>query len=227
MTPIQVMHFSDVLCVWAYVAQVRVAELKSKFPGEVVFDYRYFSVFGDVETKMEQQWQDRGGLPAYAAHVCGVAEQFEHVHLHRDVWTATVPTTSMPAHLVLCAARLIARDRAAETTHAAVALDALDGAIRRAFFEDGIDISRTGELLAIVERRGFDRARVESLIESGAAHAAMCTDLQRAAEQHVRASPTMIFNEGRQTLTGNVGYRVLEANVRELLRHPAGQQSWC
>jgi hypothetical protein len=34
-------------------------------------------------------------------------------------------------------------------------------------------------------------------------------------------------NEGRQRLNGNVGYRVLEANIRELLNHPAGEQSWC
>ena len=48
-----------------------------------------------------------------------------------------------------------------------------------------------------------------------------------AREQNVRASPTLIFNEGRQRLTGNVGYRVIEANVRELLQAPAGGQSWC
>lgn len=37
----------------------------------------------------------------------------------------------------------------------------------------------------------------------------------------------MTFNEGRQTLSRNVGYRVLEANIRELIERPAGQQSWC
>jgi hypothetical protein len=31
----------------------------------------------------------------------------------------------------------------------------------------------------------------------------------------------------KQVLTGNVGYRVIEANVRELLRAPADQSSWC
>jgi hypothetical protein len=37
-----------------------------------------------------------------------------------------------------------------------------------------------------------------------------------------------LFNEGRQVLTGNVGYRVIEANVRELLRQPSDDQSsWC
>ena len=36
------------------------------------------------------------------------------------------------------------------------------------------------------------------------------------------------MNEGRQRLFGNVGYRVLEANVNELLRNDAaGVASWC
>ena len=56
---------------------------------------------------------------------------------------------------------------------------------------------------------------------------ALATDLERVAQLGVRASPTLDFNEGRQRLTGNVGYRILEANIQELLRTPAGQQSWC
>ena len=35
------------------------------------------------------------------------------------------------------------------------------------------------------------------------------------------------LNEGRQLLAGNVGYRVIEANIRELLDTPGDQQSWC
>lgn len=36
-------------------------------------------------------------------------------------------------------------------------------------------------------------------------------------------SPTLIFNEGRQRLNGNVGYRVIEANIRELRHNPPGE----
>jgi hypothetical protein len=36
-----------------------------------------------------------------------------------------------------------------------------------------------------------------------------------------------VLNEGRQHLNGNVGYRVIEANVRELLHKPADEMSWC
>jgi hypothetical protein len=37
----------------------------------------------------------------------------------------------------------------------------------------------------------------------------------------------LLFNEGRQRLTGNVGYRIIEANIRELLEGAPGQLSWC
>ena len=45
----------------------------------------------------------------------------------------------------------------------------------------------------------------------------------------VQGSPTFVFNEGRQMLYGNVGYRIIEANLRELLSRPSaeGMPSWC
>jgi predicted DsbA family dithiol-disulfide isomerase len=46
-------------------------------------------------------------------------------------------------------------------------------------------------------------------------------------EHTVTVSPTLIFNEGRQRLNGNVGYRTIEANIRELLHNPPEEQSWC
>ena len=44
----------------------------------------------------------------------------------------------------------------------------------------------------------------------------------------VKCSPSLVLNEGRQTLYGNVGYRIIEANIEGLLREPAaGAASWC
>jgi predicted DsbA family dithiol-disulfide isomerase len=123
----------------------------------------------------------------------------------------------------LCAARLQERAGAAS----AGATQALDQALRQAFFAEGADIGRTSVVMELIGRSPFDRAAIAAALDDGTAHAALAADQQLAVEQQVRASPTLIFNDGRQTLTGNVGYRVLEANVRELLRNPAGQQSWC
>ena len=100
-------------------------------------------------------------------------------------------------------------------------------AVREGFFKDLIDVSRRRELLAIAERLTLPVADIESRFDDGRAHAALSEDLDRARQLAVTVSPTLVFNEGRQRLTGNVGYRVIEANVRELLRGPSGQHSWC
>ncbi|MCP5202185.1 MAG: DsbA family protein [Gammaproteobacteria bacterium] len=221
---IQVTHYSDVLCVWAYVAQIRVTELERNFADDVAFDFRYFSVFGDVPGKLARQWSERGGHLDYADHVAEVAARFPHATLHPDTWRACVPRSSMPAHLLLCAARAFERDGGAA---ACGELRRLDSAIRTAFFADGRDISRREVLLDVAAGHGCDAAALAARLDDGTAHALLADDALAAADQHVRASPTLVFNEGRQMLTGNVGYRVLEANVRELLHHPSGQQSWC
>ncbi len=44
----------------------------------------------------------------------------------------------------------------------------------------------------------------------------------------IQGSPTFVLNEGRQKLYGNVGYRIIDANIQEMLREPrTDQASWC
>ena len=69
MNRIVVTHFSDLLCVWAYVSQIRCDEILETFGEQVSMSCRFFSVFGDVGTKLGKGWAERGGLEGYAAHV--------------------------------------------------------------------------------------------------------------------------------------------------------------
>lgn len=80
---------------------------------------------------------------------------------------------------------------------------------------------------ALAEELGLPIATLERQIDSGEAFALLSRDLELVKEHAVTVSPTLIFNEGRQRLNGNVGYRVLEANIRELLHNPPEEQSWC
>ena len=41
---------------------------------------------------------------------------------------------------------------------------------------------------------------------------------QDADKMRIEGSPSFVLNEGRQNLYGNVGFRVIEANIVELLR---------
>ena len=99
--------------------------------------------------------------------------------------------------------------------------------LRLAFFRDGIDISQRARQLEIAEARGLPVSEIEACLDSGRAFAGFAADLEQAAALGVRVSPTVVFNEGRQRLNGNVGFRIIEANVRELLRAPEVGQSWC
>ncbi len=223
MERIRIAHFSDVLCVWAYVSQIRVDELQSSFRERVELNYRYFHVFGNVPAKMEASWKDRGGLAGYSEHVRSVVDQFGHVGLHPEAWVRNTPQSSMPAHVLLCALRLLeAAGSVSPGTQERAAWE-----IRQAFFRDAADVSRQDVLLAIAESLGLPVRDIEETLHSGAAHAALCEDLDLARMQAIQASPTLLFNDGRQRLTGNVGYRIIEANIRELLERAPGQLSWC
>jgi predicted DsbA family dithiol-disulfide isomerase len=223
MNRIEITHFSDALCIWAYVSQTRCDELLERFPGQIAISYRFLSVFGDVVSKIEKQWSARGGLEGYAAHVQEVGAKFEHVVLHPRVWLDATPASSMPAHLYLCALRLLeTRGEVAESSLARGARN-----LRRAFFEEGADVGGRAALLALAERSELAVAPIEALLGDGQAHATLAGDVELAHSRDIRVSPTLSLNDDRQRLAGNVGYRAIEANVRELLEGPAPEGSWC
>ena len=70
-----VSYFSDVLCVWAYVAQVRLDALRRQFGARVRVEHRFLHLFGDVETRMATGWGDKGGAAGYSRHVLQLAER--------------------------------------------------------------------------------------------------------------------------------------------------------
>ncbi len=61
MDRVRISYFTDALCVWAYVSQVRIDELKANFKEAIEFDYRYFHVFGNVANKMDTAWKEPRG----------------------------------------------------------------------------------------------------------------------------------------------------------------------
>jgi len=214
---VTIQYFSDVLCVWAYIGHARLAELEQAFGDAVALDVHFMTVFGDARGKLGRRWAARGGLEAYAEHVREVVGRFEHVAIHPDTWARVVPTSSLGCHVFLAAVKLI---------DARMFRDA-SWAVREAFFRDAVDISARREQLAVADRVGLPVGELERVLATGQAHAELCRGLDLARGYGVDVSPTFVFNEGRQRLNGNVGYRVVEANVKEILHAPDGGQSWC
>ena len=229
MTPITVTYFSDVLCIWAYVAQARVDAVKRTFPGEVRLDYRFVSVFGDTRLKLGEGWRDRGGFDGYARHVEAIARRFEHVTLNPRVWSEVQPASSLSPHLFLSAVLEWERTQIpAAAEREPQIFESVMWALRRGFFADGQDISLRQVQRELAGPFGVDLAAVERTIDDGSAFARLSTDYQSAEKARVEGSPTFVLNDGRQKLFGNIGFRVIEANIKEVLREPdQDQASWC
>ena len=255
---VTITHFSDVLCVWAYIAQVRADEISRRFGARVVWKHRFIPVFGDTEGRIGRGWAGRGGFEGYGRHVREAAGQFDHVTVHPEVWITARPASSASAHLFLKAVQLWegagpAPPQAPEKTAGAGSAPASAAApgettpetapgesapetpsqaaawrLRLAFFRDCEDIADTRVQMTIAEDLGLPRAPLEEGIATGAAFAALCRDAEAVHTLKVEGSPTFVLNEGRQRLYGNVGYRVIEANVQELLSAPdLSRASWC
>ncbi len=225
-----VQHYSDVLCVWAYVSNIRFERLMQKYSDQVVFELRYCSVFPDTIGKINAGWGDRGGFEGYGAHVKSVADDFEHVVISPDVWSKTRPVSSTAAHIALKAAELQENSAgvADDTPLAGRAYYRMSWAMRQAFFRDGLDIARWDVQRECAKSVGLQADGMLEQILSGAAVAALDSDMVAAQKAGITGSPTFYMNGGRQVLYGNVGYNLLDANIVELLRlRGAEEASWC
>ncbi|MBK7578962.1 MAG: disulfide bond formation protein DsbA [Myxococcales bacterium] len=223
MEAIRVTHFSDVLCIWAYVAQSRVDELRSSLGNTVAIDVRFCSVFGDARDKLAKRWADRGGFSGYGAHVRDVTDGYPHVSVHPDIWRKLQPASSLACHLFLCAVRRLAADGKLEGGEEQ--FNRVCWTLREAFFRDLRNISTRRVQLEIAEELRIPSEPLLAYLDDGVAHAELAGDYDLAREHNVTVSPTLILNDGRQRLNGNVSFRVIEANVRELLLQKESEQA--
>ena len=224
MKTVPIIYFSDVLCVWAYIAQLRVDSLKATYGEQLRFESRFCSVFADTARKITTSWKGKGEYAGFNAHLRHAAEAFPEVTLNPDIWLMVRPASSTSAHLFLKAIQVAE----ASGGCAEGATERTTRAFRKAFFEQAQDIARWDVQCAIGQNSGADVAHVERLLHDGTAYAALASDYQDASTMGIQGSPSFVLNEGRQKLYGNVGYRILDANIQELLREPQqGQASWC
>jgi len=211
-------YYTDILCVWAWIAQPRLAELQRQWGNQVQVRHRYVDIFGDCHNKILQRWGQQDGFEKFSLHVRDSAAPFGDTPVNPDVWKRIRPHSSMQAHLFLKAVTVVAGHKPAE---------AMAECIRRAFFVDGQDVGQLLLLLELAATQQLDTNLLEECLSDGRAMAALSTDQRNAHDLGIKGSPTWVLNEGRQILYGNVGYRILSANIEELLKHPRAEASWC
>ncbi len=216
--PLIIDYYSDLLCVWAWIAQRRIDELEKKLGNKIEFQHYYVDIFGDVPTKINTQWALKGGYEAFAEHVQKSSSAFTDTPVNSRVWTDVRPNSSANAHLVLKAIE-IAYD---EKKSMEMALR-----FRAAFFSEARDIGHFDVLLELAEENSLDIHNIKISLYNGSAMAKLMGDYQKSKSQNVKGSPSYVMDGGRQILYGNVGFRVLLANIEELLKKPCDEASWC
>ena len=225
-------YFSDVLCVWAYVAQIKLDEMRRQFGDQIRMEYHFLPLFGDVAARIAAGWSEKGGVVGYARHVKELAARFDHIDIHSEIWTRNVPPTSASCHLFLKAIQLL--EKSGEVPAAPDAQfggkSVFEEAVwrcRLGFFRDLQDVADRAYQEALAADISLPLAGIRRQIDSGAAYAALCADFDAKQKHLVEGSPTFLLNAGRQKLFGNVGYRIIEANIQELLADPGERASWC
>ncbi|MFK7795347.1 MAG: DsbA family protein [Gammaproteobacteria bacterium] len=216
--PLSIDYFSDILCVWAWIAERRIEELKKEFKDKIEIRYQYIDLFGDTETRIQTQWANKGLHEGFNKHVVAAASPYESAPVSSDVWRVTRPTTSANAHMIL---------KAIELSHTKKLSMEFAYVLRRAFFIESKDISDLETIFNLLEQAGINTEKINFTLNNGTALASLTTDYQKAHEYGIKGSPSFVMNEGRQNLFGNIGYRVMQANIEELLRGSSTQASWC
>jgi hypothetical protein len=174
-----------------------------------------------------------GGLQGFNKHLQEVAKNWPHITISPDLWTKVTPESCVSAHLYLKAIQLLADageidNTASEQLNGRTCFEGAIWLFRDVFFREGKNIARRAVQDEVAEKLQLPLQQINKLIDSGKAHAALFQDDVAKNNYKVPGSPTLVLNEGRQLLYGNVGYRIIDANVRELLHNPEhGEASWC
>lgn len=207
-TAVVIEYYTDVLCIWAWVSELRVQQLKKDLGDNVEIKAKYMDVFGDVNDKMNTTWLAKGGVIGFAKHIQKTAQSFPELQVNSALWESSQPNTSSVAHSYI---------KAVQLSHGEMSAQKFALAIRQAFYIQAEDIANTEVLSNIAQIQGIDLVLMNQALHDGSAMAALMHDYQTAKAKSLQGSPTFILDNGRQTLFGNVNYRVLKANVESLL----------
>ena len=224
---INIDYYSDVLCIWAYSAKIKIDAIKEQFSNQVSINYLYTPLFVDMHTMLEKNWADKGGLQGYNKMMLKLNGMFSYVEVHPEVGLKNLPRSSASCHQFLKAIALLEqRNEIHSTDENNTLLEQADWLLRLSFFRDAEDVSQQSKQMAIAEQLAIPRSAVETLLTNGEAMAALAACTTNDKQKLIEGSPSFVFNEGRQKLYGNIGYHIIEANIKALLSKPENKPEW-
>lgn len=188
--PLRIDVWSDIACPWCYLGKRRLEAALAQFArgsaGEVEVVYRSYQLAPDLPADFT------GAHDAYLAAKLGwSAEQVEAANqrlravgaahgVDYDFSTSLVANTGK-AHELLHYAKAKGRQ------------GALNDALFKAHFSDGVHIGRIADLADLAEQVGLDRAEALRVLETGEYAEAVAADKAQAAQYGIRGVPFFVL----------------------------------
>jgi predicted DsbA family dithiol-disulfide isomerase len=186
---------SDVVCPWCYIGKRRLEKAMAAASDKFSFDVTYHPFELNPDTPLqgvnqrEHLAEKFGGDDRYESitgHTSGVAAQ-DGLVMNFD--KQDVLPNTRKAHAIIFAARSVSDSGQEEKKQLAVT-----EAFFKAYFTDGVDLSKDANLLDVAERAGIDRRVAETAIESSAVLESVSQQEHQMQKLGIRGVPFYIFN---------------------------------
>lgn len=178
---IDVQWFTDPLCSWSFAAEKAIGEFKDKMGNRIVFHHRMLPLYQLLDTFL-------------AAHE--MKAPFEFASKVRKASKATgVEMTTTPWEK-----GIVPKDGSilSKWVLAALSIDPVKGdqylrQLRRAFFVEGRDLTKTGSLRDLGEKVGLDPEILEKLSSGESIRQQLESDIKKGSEEGVSVRPTLVM----------------------------------
>ena len=179
---------SDVVCPWCYIGKRRIEKAISKLNGEISVELEYHPFELNPDTPKDGRNQKQylaakfGGDEKYDEITNYVTEVAAEEGLHFDYEKQKISPNTRDAHRIIMSAKAEGKQLATKE------------AFMKAYFEDGIDLTKKENLIAVAVKAGLDGKKVSEFLDSEEGLAEVVMEEQSYQQRGVRGVPFFIIN---------------------------------
>jgi predicted DsbA family dithiol-disulfide isomerase len=185
---IQIEVVSDVVCPWCYIGKRRlekaVAELKDQFDVTITFSPFELNADMPVEGVNQKEYLTNkfGGEERYQKLTGHVTQVAAEEGLSFDYNKQEISPNTREAHRVIWYAQEEGKQPAVKE------------ALMKAYFEEGIDLSKQENLIAIAEKAGLSKEKITSILDSTEGEAEVVFAEKMNQQRGISGVPFYIIN---------------------------------
>ena len=178
---LDVQWFTDPLCSWSFAAEKAIGEFRSQMEKSIIFHHRMLPLYQSLETFLSAHQMKS---PSEFATKVQKASRATGVEMTTAPWERGI--VPKDGHFL------------SKWTLAAISIDPLKGdkylhQLRRAFFVEGRDLTKTEFLKDLGERVGLDPVMLEKLSSSENILEQLHADIRKGSVEGVSVRPTLVM----------------------------------